>query len=122
MAIADTLVATPPPLRLDDSGTLRVGQTRVTLDVLLAAHASGLTPEKIVLAFDTLDLADVYSAIGYCLRNREAVQSYLEKRERQAEELRRKIEAQPGYQEAKKRFLARRERLMRERGAPPRGC
>jgi hypothetical protein len=37
MAIADTLIAKPPPLRLDESGTLRVGGTRVTLDTVVAA-------------------------------------------------------------------------------------
>jgi uncharacterized protein (DUF433 family) len=89
MAIADTLVATPPPLRLDESGTLRVGNTRVTLDLVLRAHEQGLPPEEIVRRYDTLCLAEVYAAIGYALAHREEVAAYLAERETQADVWRR---------------------------------
>jgi hypothetical protein len=36
-----TLHADPVPLRVDDTGAIRVGQSRVTLDVLLQSGAWG---------------------------------------------------------------------------------
>jgi uncharacterized protein (DUF433 family) len=114
MAIAETLVATPPPVRLDESGTLRVGQTRVTLDLVLEAWESGSTPQEIVEELDTLKLADVYGAIAYSLNYREEVQAYLQRRREQADELRRKIQSQPEYQEIRKRVLARRGALLQK--------
>ena len=55
------LHADPVPLRADETGTIRVGSSRVTLDVLLADYLSGLSPEEIARQLDTLDLADVGS-------------------------------------------------------------
>jgi uncharacterized protein (DUF433 family) len=115
MAIADTLVATPPPLRLDESGTLRVGQTRVTLDLVLDAHESGLTPEEIVEAFDSLDLADVYGAIRYFLQHRDEVNAYRVRRRQQADEWRRLWQERCPTTGVKERLLARRQPEPREK-------
>ncbi len=57
------------PLQTDAAGTLRVGATRVSLDVVLAAFNAGINPEEIVQRFPTLDLGDVYAIIGYYLHN-----------------------------------------------------
>ena len=40
-----TLHADPVPLRVDDTGTIRVGQSRVTLDVLLQYWRTGMKPD-----------------------------------------------------------------------------
>jgi uncharacterized protein (DUF433 family) len=64
-------------LQMDADGVIRIGKSRVTLNTLAAVFFSGDTPEQIVVDFPTLDLADVYSAIGCLLRNREAVDAYL---------------------------------------------
>jgi hypothetical protein len=37
MSLVATLVAKPPPLRLDETGTLRVGNTRVPIDTIVSA-------------------------------------------------------------------------------------
>ncbi len=101
------LHADPVPLRVDESGTIRVGSSRVTLDVLLADYRSGLSPEEIVRQLDTLDLADVYAAIAYYHRHRREVDEYLSRREADAEALRRDIEArQPDREELKARLSA----------------
>jgi uncharacterized protein (DUF433 family) len=81
------------PLRVDESGAIRVGSSRVTLDVLLADYRSGQSPEEIVRQLDTLDLADVYAAIAYYHRHRGEVEEYLCRHEVEAETLRREIEA-----------------------------
>ena len=103
------MTLSPPTasLHVDDSGTIRVGASRVTLDTLVAAFHAGSTPEQLVQDFPTLDLGDVYSAIGYYLHNRAQVDDYVAGGERQAEELRRRS---PGLYAAdvRQRLLARR--------------
>jgi uncharacterized protein (DUF433 family) len=107
MAIADTLVATPPPVRLDESGTLRVGQTRVTLDTVVGAWKDGATAEQIVLDYDSLNLAEVHATISYYLKHQEEVEAYLRERETLAEEVRRQIEARSSMVQIRERILAR---------------
>ena len=65
------------PLQVDSDGVMRVGGTRVTLDTVIAIFEQGATAEEIVQRFPTLDLADVYFAIGYYLRHRQEVDDYL---------------------------------------------
>ncbi|HEX5444282.1 MAG TPA: DUF433 domain-containing protein [Pirellulales bacterium] len=81
------------PLRLDPQGAIRVGQSRILLDVVLHEFGSGAMPEDIVGCYDGLDLADVYSVLGYCLRNGPAIDDYLRRRKVEADELRQTIEA-----------------------------
>jgi uncharacterized protein (DUF433 family) len=87
------LHADPVPLRVDETGTIRVGSSRVTLDVLLADDLSGQSPGEIVRQLDTLNVADVYAAIAYYHRHRAEVDQYLRRREAETEALRRDIEA-----------------------------
>jgi uncharacterized protein (DUF433 family) len=81
------------PLRVDETGTVRIGQTRVILELVIHAFRDGATPEQIVQDYDTLNLADVYTVIGYYLHHRNDVDAYLARRARAADELRVKIEA-----------------------------
>jgi uncharacterized protein (DUF433 family) len=96
------------PLRRDEHGTLRVGSTRVTLDTVVHAFQNGASAEEIVLRFPTLRLTDVYMVIGYYLRHQAEVDAYLEQREREAEDLRREIEARQDTRGIRERLLARR--------------
>src|SRR4051812_6664304 len=84
----------PPPLRLDEGGAVRVGNTRITLDLLVEQYENGMSPEDMVRAYDTLDLADAYAAIAYYLRHRDEVRGYMKRREQEAADLRVKIEAE----------------------------
>jgi uncharacterized protein (DUF433 family) len=100
----------PEPLRPDEGGTLRVGNSRITLDILLNEYEEGADPEGIVNAYPTLHLADVYAVIAYYLRHKDEVDQYLRKREAEAAELRREIEShQPGRAEFRAKLLARRQ-------------
>jgi len=77
------------PLRTDEHGVLRVGDTRVRLDTVITAWKQGESPEQIVENFDVLDLADVYAVISYYLNHRtrneaERVRAEMEKRFPQA--------------------------------------
>jgi uncharacterized protein (DUF433 family) len=88
-----TLHADPVPLRVDDTGTIRIGASRVTLDVLLQYWRLGMKPEEIARGLDTLTLADVHGALAYYLRHQDEIDEYLCQREEEAEALRRQIEA-----------------------------
>lgn len=104
-----TIHPEPSPLRLDEAGTIRIGNTRITLDVFLADHRRGITPEQIVERLDTLTLPDVYGALEYYYRHQEELDSYLQSRREEAERMQREIEAtQPSFAEVKARLLARR--------------
>src|SRR5256885_17061382 len=87
-----TLYADPVPLRVDDTGTIRAGQSRVTLDVLLQYWRLGMRPEEIARGLDTLTLADVHGALAYYFRHQTEMDHYLRSREEEAEQLRKQIE------------------------------
>jgi uncharacterized protein (DUF433 family) len=80
-------------LRVDDTGTIRVGQSRVTLDVLVQYWRLGMSPEQITQGLDTLTLADVHGALAYYFRHQTEMDDYLGRREEEAETLRQQIEA-----------------------------
>jgi uncharacterized protein (DUF433 family) len=102
------LYADPIPLRVDETGIIRIGKSRVTLDVLIADYRKGWSAEEIVRQLDTLDLADVHFAIAYYLRHRDEIDEYLRQRWVQADEFQRKIEAeQPNRPNLKTELLAR---------------
>jgi uncharacterized protein (DUF433 family) len=88
-----TLIAEPPPLHEDPRGTIRVGRTRVTLDTVVYAYEGGDSPEEIVESFPVLTLAQVFGALAYYHQHREEVRRYLKRREREADDLQREIEA-----------------------------
>jgi uncharacterized protein (DUF433 family) len=94
-SLADGLPIHPdlPPLRAAERGVIRVGRTRISLDLVIDEYERGAAPEGIVRAYDTLELADVYAAIAYYLRHRDEVQAYMKRREEDALALRAKIEA-----------------------------
>ena len=83
-----------PPLRVDEGGAVRVGKSRISLDLVVEQYENGMTPEDMVRAYDTLVLADVHAVIAYYLRHRAEVQAYLKHRKEEAEALRAKIEAE----------------------------
>src|SRR5216683_4693805 len=91
-----TLHADPVPLRVDDTGAIRVGQSRITLDVLLQYWRLGMKPEEIARGLDTLTLADVHGALAYYFRHETEIDDYLSRREEEAEKLRPQIEAANG--------------------------
>jgi uncharacterized protein (DUF433 family) len=95
------------PLSTDQAGVLRVTGTRVSLDSVIYAFDEGATPEEIAQAFPTLDLAAIYSVIGYYLQNRAEVEQYLEQRKAQRAELKKEIESQFNPHGLRERLLAR---------------
>ena len=108
MAMEIILQTEAPPLRRDASGSLRVGHSRVLLELVIRAFQDGATPEAIAQRYPTATLADIYAVIAYYLRHREAIEAYLAEREQRAKEVRQRIESRQGdLADLRGRLLAR---------------
>jgi uncharacterized protein (DUF433 family) len=80
-----------PPLREDKTGAIRVGNSRVLLEVVIRAFQDGASPESIVQRYSTLSLSDVYSTIAYYLRHQNTVEAYLNHREQLAQSVHQRL-------------------------------
>jgi uncharacterized protein (DUF433 family) len=106
--VSITIQTDPLLLREDSTGSLRIGNTRVLLELVLRAFLDGATPEAIVQRYSTLALVDVYAVITHYLQHREEIDHYLSDRERRAGEVREKIEQGQGdMAELRSKLLAR---------------
>jgi uncharacterized protein (DUF433 family) len=95
------------PLKTDAHGVVRVSNTRVTLDTIVAAFKEGATAEEIAQQYPVVPLADVYYVIGYYLRRRDEVETYLGKRKKEADALQKQTEARFNPVGIRERLLAR---------------
>ena len=95
------------PLWEEPPGVLRVGKSRVLLELVIHAYQQGESPEAIVEMYDSLDVADVFAVIAYYLTHRTEVDEYLRQCDEEAEALRRKIEASQRPGPTKEELLAR---------------
>ena len=108
VALEETLSV---PLTVTEHGTIRVKDSRVSLDSIVHHFKLGATAEQIAQSFPSLNLGDIYAAIAYYLAHREAVEEYLEQQEAEADALQEQIESDPKYQssirELRTRILSR---------------
>ena len=96
------------PLRSDEDGIVRVGDTRVTLDSVVWAFRAGATPEEIAQRYPTLRLRDIYSVVSYYLHQTEEVDAYLRRQQDLAAAVRATVEARHDPVGIRERLLARR--------------
>ncbi len=75
--MAFTVQTEAPPLTEDAIGALRVGNSRVLLEIVVRAFQDGATPETIVQRYSTLALPDVYAVLAYYLRHPNEVERVL---------------------------------------------
>lgn len=103
------------PLRLTEDGTIRIADSRVSLDSVVQHYKLGASAEQIAQKFPSLDLADVYAAITYFLNHEETVEEYLRQQEAEGDEVQKTIESDPQYQKnsaaLRARILARKSEL-----------
>ncbi len=97
----------PVPLQADDTGSLRVRGTRVTLDTVIGAFSEGASAEEIAQQYPAIALADVYAIIAYYLTHQQEVEEYLAAQARQSAEIRAVVEADPTTQIIRERLRAR---------------
>lgn len=96
------------PLVADANGVIRISTTRVTLDTVLTAFLEGATAEEIREQYPSLELSDIYFAIGYYLRYQSEVDAYLMERQRLAAEVQQEAERRFNPVGIRDRLLARR--------------
>jgi uncharacterized protein (DUF433 family) len=106
--MSEALSSESLPLETGADGVIRIRGTRITLDTLWASFNHGATAEEIVQQYPTLSLADVYQAIGYCLRYPSVLEAYLAKRNESAREVRRSNESRWQPEGIRARLLERR--------------
>lgn len=99
------------PLRLTEDGTIRVADSRVSLESVVHHYKLGASAEQIAHKFPALDLADVYATITYYLSHEATVEEYLKQQEAKGDRVQERIESDPQYQkqsaELRARLLAR---------------
>ncbi len=109
----------PIPLRVDEHGVIRVGDSQVLLDIVIREFNNGAEPEAIASGYPTLNLADVYGVIAYYLRHRVELDQYVYDRRHDAEKLRQEIEAkQPSRAELRAKLLARKTQMDLAHASP----
>jgi len=107
MSIQFEFQATTSPLRWDEAGGIRISQSRVTLDSLLAAYHIGSTPEEIAIQYDVLSLSEIYATIAYYLTHRQQIDNYLDQRRQNAQQYRQKLTQDNNLVNLRERLLAR---------------
>jgi uncharacterized protein (DUF433 family) len=112
-SMSDTPILEAVPLATDRDGVIRVSGTRVPLETVIGAFLDGATPEEIVLGYTTLSLADVYQVVAYYLRNKEKVDSYLERVRVEEKEARTLMDARGNQVGIRERLLARQRQKQR---------
>ena len=68
-------------VRTDEHGVMRVGQSRVMLDSVVAAFEQGHSPETISQQYPSVTLEEVYGAITYYLANVDEVDRYMRRQD-----------------------------------------
>jgi uncharacterized protein (DUF433 family) len=111
-----TIEPLAPPLRVDEDGVVRVGQTRVTLDVLVYEFLDGATADQIADNYPSIGLGEAHAAIAYYLEHRTELDGYLQQRRREAEDLGARIDAHPSSRALRERLLARKAEQDAQKG------
>jgi uncharacterized protein (DUF433 family) len=102
------------PLSMAEDGTIRVADTRVSLESVVHHYEQGATAEEIALRFPALRLADVHACLAYYLNHQEEIHEYMTRQRQRADELRQRISADVAQQ----RGLAQmRERIQKRAAA-----
>jgi uncharacterized protein (DUF433 family) len=98
------------PLVVTKSGPIRIKDSRVSLDSIVYQFNHGATPEQIAQSFPAVPLADIYAVVAFYLRNRAAVDEYIEQQEVEGDRVQQRIESDPRQQVAAGEL---RERIMK---------
>ena len=90
--------AVQPPkvyVRVDESGVMRVGASRVMLDSIVASFEQGHSAETIQQQYPALSLEEVYGAIAWYLAHADEVAQYLQRQQAVWDQWRAKAAEQP---------------------------
>lgn len=104
-----TLVITPQPVPLSTTkqGDIHITGTRIPLETIVEDYQNGASPEDMVLSYASLNLADVHAVLTYYLRNKAAVDAYVNEQQSRANEARKKLGIDQASQELRAKLRAR---------------
>jgi uncharacterized protein (DUF433 family) len=111
--MAELVTTLPAPLEAWEDGTIRVGSSRVLLDLVVHHFKQGGTAEQIQHSFPSVTLRDIYGAIFYYLEHTEEVETYLANQETQAEEIEQTLRNTQGPTCVQKLLEERRARIFK---------
>ena len=95
------------PLVTDQGGVVRVGNSRVSLDTLLAIYEQGASAEEILLRLPTLQLSDIHAVLAYYLNHQAEVHAYLRLRQQEEEAAAAEDAGRFGHDGMRERLLER---------------
>ena len=98
-------------VHVDEHGVMRVGNTRVMLDSVVASFEQGYSPETIQQQYPALTLEEVYGTIAWYLANTSEVAQYLKRQQAVWNHWRIQAEVQPSPVLQRLRLLQAREVL-----------
>ena len=101
------------PLVQWEDGTIRVQDSRVTLDTIVARFQVGDTLAEIHDGFPTVPPEQIKTIIDWYLNNKSEVDVYLEQEEAEAERLRLRIQSRPEYKAQSEILKLKREEFLR---------
>ena len=111
--MAELATTLPALLKAWEDGTIRVGSSRVLLDLVVHHFKQGATAEQIQHSFPSLTLREVYGAIYYYLEHTEELEMVLADQERQAQEIELRVRSAQVSSSLQKRLEERRARLFK---------
>jgi uncharacterized protein (DUF433 family) len=82
-------------VRVDESGVMRVGTSRVMFDSIMASFEQGHSAETIQQQYPALSLEEVYGAIAWYLAHADEVAQYLQRQQAIWDQWRTKAAEQP---------------------------
>lgn len=105
------------PLELWEDGTIRVGGSRLLIDLIISAHDRGECPEEIFETYPSkhYTVADIYSVIAYYLANKKKFDRYLNNRKNDADVVWKKIESDPAQRDFRNSLKAKMGKVGKER-------
>jgi uncharacterized protein (DUF433 family) len=68
-------------VRVNEHGAMRIGNSRVVLDSMVAGFEQGHSPETLQQQYPRLSLEEVYGAITYYLAHTDEVRAYLKRQD-----------------------------------------
>jgi uncharacterized protein (DUF433 family) len=94
----------PNFLTQDTDGWIHIVGHRIGLEHLVHYYLEGYSPEMLACEYPTLRLAEIYKVIAFYLENREEVDSYISREQKQLDELKRVAKKGPSLAELRQRL------------------
>ncbi len=96
------------PLVQWEEGSIRVRNSRVSLDTIIIRTQMGDTIERIHSGFPTVSVSQIKEILAWYHDNKTEADEYLHQQEEEAERIWQRIESQPGYKKISREELLRR--------------